>query len=213
MAPQLASPLKFTYSPSLAEFAISVKEYLDQHPEYDGIAGGALIFDSKDRLLIMQRAAHDSMPNLWEIPGGAIDFTDDTILHGMGREVFEEAGLRVSKLNCLVGPGDGHAVFISSTKRLKICKFTFQVEVEGTEMVTLDPNEHQDYLWVTAKDCLNHRVERDGAAVEFKFTRPAQEATILEGFRLRIGAKSNVDRLGETSNEHESGDIIYDFSH
>jgi 8-oxo-dGTP pyrophosphatase MutT (NUDIX family) len=211
MAPQLSSPLSFTHSLSLSEFAIPFKEYLDQHPEYDGIAGGALIFDSQKRLLIMQRAGHDSMPNLWEIPGGAIDITDDTILHGIGREVFEEAGLRVSALSRLIGPGDGHAVFISSRKKLKICKFTFEVEVESTDVVTLDPNEHQDYLWVTAEDCLNHRLERDGAVVEFKFTQPAQEATILEGFRLRMEAESGVDhgerRLMGTRKEIPSSDF------
>jgi 8-oxo-dGTP pyrophosphatase MutT (NUDIX family) len=211
MAPQLSSPLSFTHSLSLSEFAIPLKEYLDQHPEYDGIAGGALVFDSQKRLLIIQRAAHDSLPNLWEIPGGAIDFTDDTILHGMGREVFEESGLRVSALNRLIGPGDGRVVFTNSTKKLKICKFTFEVEVESTDVVTLDPNEHQDYLWVTAEDCLNHGLERDGTVVEFKFTRPAQEATILEGFRLRMEAKPGVDRRRGAINGRGRGDIIYDF--
>jgi 8-oxo-dGTP pyrophosphatase MutT (NUDIX family) len=211
MAPQLSSPLSFTHTHSLSEFAIPLKEYLDQHPEYDGIAGGALVFDSQKRLLIIQRAAHDSLPNLWEIPGGAIDFTDDTILHGMGREVFEESGLKVSALSRLIGPGDGHAVFISTTKKLKICKFTFEVEVESTDVVTLDPNEHQDYLWVTAEDCLNHRLERDGTVAEFKFTRPAQEATVLEGFRLRMEAKPGVDRRRGAINGRGRGDIIYDF--
>lgn len=111
----------------------------------------------------------------------------------------------------LIGPGDGHAVFISSRKKLKICKFTFEVEVESTDVVTLDPNEHQDYLWVTAEDCLNHRLERDGAVVEFKFTQPAQEATILEGFRLRMEAESGVDhgerRLMGTRKEIPSSDF------
>ncbi|PMD66913.1 uncharacterized protein K444DRAFT_605891 [Hyaloscypha bicolor E] len=129
----------------------------------------------------------------------------------MGREVFEESGLRVSALSRLIGPGDGHAVFNSSTKKLKICKFTFEVEVESTDVVTLDLNEHQDYLWVTAEDCLNHRLERDGTVAEFKFTRPAQEATVLGGFRLRMEAKPGVDRRRGAVNGRGRGDIIYDF--
>jgi 8-oxo-dGTP pyrophosphatase MutT (NUDIX family) len=189
MAPQLTSPLSFTYSPSLSPFAIPVKEYLKQHPEYDGIAAGALVFDNQDRLLILQRAAQDSMPNLWEIPGGACDFTDESILHGMAREVFEEAGLKVNALKHLVVPSDGHVVFRSSTRGLLWCKYTFEVEVECTEAVKLDPDEHQDYLWVTEEDCRNYRVERESAGVGFKFTTPAQEATILEGFRLRREGK------------------------
>ncbi|KAE9369193.1 hypothetical protein N431DRAFT_427410 [Stipitochalara longipes BDJ] len=189
MAPQLSSPLSFTYHPSLTPFDVIAKTYLDQHPEYDGIAGGALVFDNRSRLLILQRAAHDSMPNRWETPGGAVDFSDESILHGIAREIFEEAGLRTRKVLRKIGPGDGRTVFLTSTKGLKICKFTFEVEVENTDVVTLDPEEHQDYLWVTEEDCKNHKVERDGEVVEFQFTRPAQEATILEGFRLRKEAK------------------------
>jgi 8-oxo-dGTP pyrophosphatase MutT (NUDIX family) len=179
----------FTYSPSLSHFAVKVQEYLDEQKEYEGIAAGALVFDSQNRMLILQRAAHDSMPNLWEIPGGACGFTDDSILHGIVREVFEEAGLKVVSLREQVGPGDGRVVFLTRTKKLKICKFTFEAEVESTEEVKLDPNEHQDYLWVSEKDCRSHQVERDGAMVEFKITHLEQEATILEGFRLRKEGK------------------------
>ena len=132
------------------------------------------------------------MPNRWETPGGAIDYTDETILHGVAREVFEEAGLRTSKMLNRVGPGDGHTVF-SSRKGLKICKFSFEVEVESTEVVKLDPEEHQDYLWVTEEDCRNHRLEREGKVVEFEFTRQAQEDTILEGFRLRKEEKEEKE--------------------
>ncbi|PMD19202.1 hypothetical protein NA56DRAFT_750674 [Hyaloscypha hepaticicola] len=185
MVPQPSTLLSFTHSPSLAPFAISVEEYLTQHPEYDGLAGGAMVFDSEDRLLIVQRAAHDSMPNLWEVPGGACDSTDESILHGVARELFEETGLRVRELRHLVGPGDGHVVFKTGRKGLIICKFTFEVDVESTGVVALDPNEHQNYLWVTEEDCKEYQVEREGNVVRFQFTTAAQQATVLEGFRLR----------------------------
>jgi hypothetical protein len=55
----------------------------------------------------------------------------------------------------------------------------------------LDPNEHYDCLWVTEEDYRNHQVERDEALVEYKFTRAVQEATILEGFRLRKQARQD----------------------
>jgi len=185
MAHQPSRPLFFTHSPTLTPFAITVEEYLTQHPEYDGLAGGAMVFDREDRLLTVQRAAHDSMPNLWEIPGGACDSTDESILHGIAREVFEETGLRVKELRHLVGPGDGHVVFKTGRKGLIICKFTFEVEVESTEVVTLDPNEHQNYLWVTEENCKEYQVEREGKVVRFRFTTAAQQATVLAGFRLR----------------------------
>jgi 8-oxo-dGTP pyrophosphatase MutT (NUDIX family) len=191
MAP--ASPsLAFTCSSSLSAFAISVKEYLSLHPEFEGIAGGALVFDSQNRLLILQRAPHDSMPNLWEVPGGACDLEDESILHGIAREVWEESGLKVTALKRQIGPADGQ-VFFTITKGLKVCKLTFEAEVESMEVVKLDPNEHQRYLWVSEEECRSHRVEREGELVEIKFTRPAQEDTVLEGFRLRDVTKPDRD--------------------
>jgi 8-oxo-dGTP pyrophosphatase MutT (NUDIX family) len=189
MTTEPSSSLTFTYHPSLTPFNITVKTYLSHHPSYDGIAGSALIFSPQGRLLILQRASHDSMPNRWETPGGAVDFSDPSILDGVAREVLEEAGLRTTKVLRLIGPGDGRTVFFTSRKGLKICKFTFEVEVESTEAVRLDPREHQDYLWVSEEECRGRRVEREGEVVEFEFTGPAQEATILEGFRLRREAK------------------------
>jgi 8-oxo-dGTP pyrophosphatase MutT (NUDIX family) len=131
------------------------------------------------------------MPNLWEIPGGACDFEDESILHGIAREVWEESGLKVTALKRQIGPTDGQVFF--TAKGLKICKFTFEVEVESVEVVKLDPNEHQRYLWVSEEECRSHRVEREGAIVGIKFTRPAQEDMVLEGFRLRDVAKSDRD--------------------
>jgi 8-oxo-dGTP pyrophosphatase MutT (NUDIX family) len=175
------------FSSSLSSLNVSVKEYLALHKEYEGIAIGALIFDSRDRLLVLQRAAHDSMPNLWETPGGACDEEDETILHGVAREVWEESRLKVSAILQQVGPGDGIVFF--TRKGLKVCKYTLEVEVESTEGVKLDPNEHQNYIWVTEEECRGHKVEDGDSVVEIKFTTPAQDATILEGFRLRKAAK------------------------
>lgn len=188
MAPEPAPNPSYTFSSSLATFAIPVKEYLALHPEFEAIAAGALVFDSQDRLLILQRAANDSMPDLWEVPGGACDADNESVLNGIAREVWEESGLKVSALGHLVGDGQ---VFFTRKRQLKVCKFTFAVEVESTEGVKLDPDEHQNYLWVTEDECRSHQVQHEGAVFEFKFTTPTQEATILEGFRLRKVAKSH----------------------
>jgi 8-oxo-dGTP pyrophosphatase MutT (NUDIX family) len=186
MAPEPTPAPSYTFSPSLAPFAIPVKEYLALHPEFEAIAAGALVFDNQDRLLILQRAAGDSMPNLWEVPGGGCDADNESILNGIAREVWEESGLKVSALSHLIGDGQ---VFFTRKRQLKVCKFTFEVEVESTEEVKLDPDEHQNYLWVTEAECRSYQVEREGAVAEFKFTTSAQEATVLEGFRLRKAAK------------------------
>lgn len=188
--PPPAIAFSFALSSSVSSFNVPAKTYLASHGDYDGIASGALVFDSQGRLLILQRAAQDSMPYLWEVPGGACDLDDESILHGVAREVWEESGLNVSALKQLVGPVDG-LVFFTRRRGLKICKYTFEVEVESTERVKLDPNEHQNYRWVTEEECRSRKMEDEGSVVEIKFTTAAQEATILEGFRLRKEAKSH----------------------
>jgi 8-oxo-dGTP pyrophosphatase MutT (NUDIX family) len=179
--------LSFAFSSSVTPFNVHVKTYLASHEECEAIATGALVFDGQDRLLVLQRAANDSMPHLWEIPGGACDEEDETILHGVTREVWEESGLKVSAFRRRVGPDNGHVFF--TRKGLKVCKYSFETEVESTEGVRLDPKEHQNYIWVTEEECRSHKVEDGNSVLEIKFTTPAQEATILEGFRLRKAAK------------------------
>ncbi|KAJ1323654.1 8-oxo-dGTP diphosphatase [Microdochium nivale] len=88
-------------------------------PAPHGIGVGAIVFDrsfpspssssssSSDapqppppRVLLVQRAPHDSMPLKWEIPGGGSDDDDPSVLYACARELQEESGLRATR----VGP-------------------------------------------------------------------------------------------------------------
>ncbi|KAJ9150736.1 hypothetical protein NKR23_g3550 [Pleurostoma richardsiae] len=183
--PEDADPtprFSFTFDPSLAAFNVPLKTFLSSHEQYDAVATGALLFNADGRLLIIRRASHDSMPDRWEIPGGACDNEDDTILHGLAREVWEESGLVISSIVRCVGPDDGTVFF--TRRGLRVCKFTFLATVVEATTVRLDPNEHQSYLWVTEDEFVTRRAFSGGSMVGLTFTTPAQEATISEGFRL-----------------------------
>ncbi|KAL2271972.1 hypothetical protein VTJ83DRAFT_1343 [Remersonia thermophila] len=159
--------------------------------------------EPQDRILIVQRAPHDSMPLRWEVPGGACDPEDPTMLHGLARELWEEAGL---KLRRVVRPvGDEH-VFLTRRGRA-VAKVTCEVEVEtvrsegGDEAlpeVVLDPNEHVRFVWATEEECRKGRAvavvvdagEGEGEGerteeVEIQFTTQAQREVVLQGFELR----------------------------
>jgi 8-oxo-dGTP pyrophosphatase MutT (NUDIX family) len=174
----------FTSSPSLSPLNVPVVTYLASHPEYEAICTASLIFTSSTppKILLVQRAAHDSSPNTWEVPGGGCDDEDPSILHAAVREVWEESGLKVTMIRQLVGEG---YTFITYRKKLKVRGFSFLVEVESTEGVKLDPEEHQEFLWASEEECRRKRVVReDGEVVEIKFTIGEAEGRILEGFRL-----------------------------
>ncbi|CAK7271740.1 hypothetical protein SEPCBS57363_004777 [Sporothrix epigloea] len=118
---------RYTIDPSLESFNVSPNHWMAQNDKhYQGIAVANVVFDSQDRVLLVQRAAHDSMPNRWEVTGGAADQEDDTeslneardqdadesdsrprqsrgtILSAAARELWEEAGLVAQHFSHLV---------------------------------------------------------------------------------------------------------------
>ncbi|KAI1456711.1 NUDIX hydrolase domain-like protein [Annulohypoxylon moriforme] len=173
-----SAPTTFTFSPSSAIYNLSMRDYLIANPKFKGIAVGAFVFNPEGKLLLVQRAAHDSLPSLWEIPGGACDYEDESLLHGVARELWEESGLRASFIGPLIG--EGTEFFIRGTWRM--CKYSFLVEVDGYD-VKLDPNEHQAFLWVTEEEA------RSGQCgdVKFKYTFHEQRQAVLEAFQFRKG--------------------------
>jgi 8-oxo-dGTP pyrophosphatase MutT (NUDIX family) len=159
----------FTAHPSTSSFAVPYETYLSTHPgekfKCKYIATGALVFDASTprRILLIQRAAHDSMPSRWEIPGGGCDKEDPSILHSAARELWEEAGLTATNIGPQVG--DGY-FFLSRSGKLD---------------VELDPSEHQNYAWAAEEEVMARKV----GDVELKFTTREQEAVVLEAFRAR----------------------------
>ena len=213
--------LKFTYDPSLESFNVTPKAWLTSNDKHwDGIASAALVFikttnqasnsnqltpttanqEGKDHLLLVQRAATDSMPNKWETPGGAVDNNGETILQGCIRELLEESSLRGKHIRRIVTEGEGvppGTIFTNRTGVRVFCRFAFEVDVEadtlprddGKEVevtgagyrIVLDPNEHQDWAWVT-EEALGEGKVGDRL---IPLTHSSQWKQAMEGFRLR----------------------------
>ncbi|KAI1288551.1 NUDIX hydrolase domain-like protein [Xylaria venustula] len=173
-----SSPLHFTSDPSVADFNVPLEAYLASSPGLDGLCVGGFVFDDKSRLLLVQRAAHDSFPLRWEVPGGTIDADGQTVLQGLARELWEETGLRARHISGRVGKG---YTFLTHRPTC-VCKHSFVVEVEAFE-VKLDPEEHVAFLWVT-EDEARARKCRD---VDIVYTTKEQEDVVLESFNTRRG--------------------------
>ncbi|KAK5165703.1 uncharacterized protein LTR77_008626 [Saxophila tyrrhenica] len=187
---QPADPLaktNFTFADSLSPYNVSMKAWLTQsnrQNELNGIATAIVISSSENKVLLVQRAAHDSMPGRWEVPGGAVDEEDPTILHAAARELVEEAGLVAAHFTRVVSEKAGldpGYVFSNRAGTATWCRLTFAVEVESCERVTLDPNEHQAHVWATEQEVRDQRVE----GLEIPITTNSVQATILEAFRLK----------------------------
>lgn len=182
-----APDFKFKSHPSVSTFLVSSQNFFSQNPDdlsrYQHLATGAVVFDKSTppRILLIQRAANDSMPNLWETPGGACDDDDETLLYGVARELWEEAGLKATSIGPQVGEG-----YVFHTRSGKtVSKFTFIAEVESEE-VKLDPEEHQKHVWATEEEVKRHRV----GDVVIDFTHSNQEDVVLQAFEVQRGTRA-----------------------
>ena len=62
----MAASVSLDYPPFLQEYAVSEQEYLRQHPQYDLLVTGAVVFNNEGKLLLVQRAADEkAFPTLW----------------------------------------------------------------------------------------------------------------------------------------------------
>jgi 8-oxo-dGTP pyrophosphatase MutT (NUDIX family) len=188
-----APAAKFSTHPSLGGFNVSVKAYRLLNPGFDAIAVGALIFRAAPlkedalELLLIQRSDSEFFPAKWEIPGGACDLEDETILHGLAREVWEETGLELACIGRQVGLGGAPkpvsslngAAFVTPGG-IRVMKYSFIVDVGNAQRIVLNPNEHQRYLWVAGDDFKNLKCH----GTEMEFTTEQQFATIAEAFRV-----------------------------
>lgn len=204
-APPPEASTVFKVSPTINSYNLSAQTWLEinnKTKEYNGLATACAVFHptrTTPHLLILQRAAHDSMPNKWELPGGAVDATDPTVLHGAARELLEEAGLHAQHFTHIITEGPNAApgqVFPNSTRTKTWCRFTFGVEVERTAgeggcEVRLDRNEHQDFVWAMEQDVR----EQGNAEKKLPITKESMRAVMLEAFRLEKERRAECSLL------------------
>ncbi|KAI9678440.1 MAG: hypothetical protein M1829_002038 [Trizodia sp. TS-e1964] len=215
LEPSKPIPIAIQIPQELKHLNVPLASWLEDNPQYTFLAVGALIFvrqrpfekfaDDITLLLLVQRAASErSFPNLWEVPGGGAEPQDPTILHSVAREVFEEVGLRLTRIVRQVGDG------MEFRTRVGNClKLTFEIEVaeipangvalgdttpvaaraEEPELmfeladipIELNPEEHQNYDWADLGE-IQQSIEGKG---RHKFMTKGLSDTLLEGFRLR----------------------------
>ena len=130
----------------------------------------------------MKRTAITKFITGWEVPGGSVDTSDPTILHGLAREVIEETGLKLTKFVRTVGQG----IEFNTGPRKRWIKLNFEIEIQGgangtftialsglpralctdddyappestdeyleNTKIILDPTEHQAFKWATKEE-------------------------------------------------------------
>lgn len=100
-------------------------------------------FDGIEKVFLPRRAASKKfLPNVYELPGGHIDFGED-IVDGLKREINEEFGMTISV-------GDPFATFTYSNPikgSHSIEAIFFATFNEPIENIKIDPDDHSEYGW------------------------------------------------------------------
>ncbi|KZM27812.1 uncharacterized protein EKO05_0010998 [Ascochyta rabiei] len=178
-----ASIRPFDYAASLQKHAIPEGEYLSQHQDVHIICTGAVVFNDEGKILLVQRAKDEkAFPDAWEIPGGKMDGTDETILHAAARELKEETGLTATRVVRQVAQftfSDGWGDRPTKTW----LKLIFQFEVEDAEAVVLDPIEHQSYLWACEEEVVKDLVAE--RSTPLRYISQQNKDVKLEAFKLQ----------------------------
>jgi 8-oxo-dGTP pyrophosphatase MutT (NUDIX family) len=104
----------------------------------------ALVESADGRVLVVRRAAWDTQPGLWELPGGKVD-RGERVQRGLARELEEETGLMLAgarRISCreLISP-----------RGRRIREHVYLVSAIGA--VTLS-DEHDAYAWVESPEDL-----------------------------------------------------------
>jgi 8-oxo-dGTP pyrophosphatase MutT (NUDIX family) len=127
--------------------------------------------------LPLRAATKKFLPNVYELPGGHIDFGEEIVV-GLKREIQEEIGKEVTV-------GDSLAAFtytnpIKGSHSIEVVYFA--QFIGDAENIQLDPEDYSGYRWI-AEDEIDSLPVRD--------SEDPERAIIARGFALLKGAKPN----------------------
>jgi 8-oxo-dGTP diphosphatase len=111
------------------------------------------IVESDGKVLLVRRASWDTMPGMWELPGGKVD-RGEKVMKALARELEEETGLMLADARRVT-----QREMISPRGR-RVREHVYLAGAIGA--VTLS-HEHDAYLWVDSPDGLELTESAAGA--------------------------------------------------
>lgn len=124
--------------------------------------------DGVEKVFLPRRAAIKKFkPNVFEVPGGHIDYGEQ-MEKGLKREVEEELGMKINV-------GDPFAVFtyINEVKQSHSIEVIYFATYDGEQdSITLNADDHSDYVWLAQDEMhLAYSPEKPEDDDEFKALR------------------------------------------
>lgn len=97
-------------------------------------------------LLLRRVGLETTFPNVWEIPSGQLEETDETIAHAVKREVQETTSLNVANIIGEIEP------MTWESKSSSNIQLNYIVTVQPGGSVKTNPEEHSDCVWARLEE-------------------------------------------------------------
>lgn len=124
------------------------------------------------------------LPDVYELPGGHIDFGED-IVEGLKREIFEEFGMNIK-----VGDPFYTFTYMNDIKRAQALEVIyFATFTDAISKISIHPEDHSAYGWF-GEDEIETKVANSKKKID-----DVETQAILRGFALLRGEPHNFGLL------------------
>ena len=115
---------------------------------------GALLKDNKKRLLFVQRSVGSSLPLLWQLPGGTLEWSEK-ITDALKREINEETSGRainpkLFEVNTIIGR--------IKERQIHIVQIIYIARFDGIVRLS---DEHDDFRWMSLDEAKDEKLIGD----------------------------------------------------
>lgn len=139
-------------------------------------------FDGIEKVFLPRRTSTKKfLPNIFELPGGHIDFGEDIVV-GLKREIMEEFEVKANI-------GDPYYVFtyhnhIKDSHSIEV--IYFGVFADDVSKITIHPEDHSEFRWLSEDELRNSTILQDGRKKDDE-----EIEGILRGFEIIRGSELN----------------------
>ena len=146
-------------------------------------------FDGVVKIFVAKRAATKKfLPNIYELPGGHIDFGED-IVEGLKREIEEELGMTVTM-------GDPFAAFsyINEVKGSHSAEIIYFAKFnEPIEQVSINSEDHSKYDWFSRDEVItNQKYMSPTDKIKYTGNVDPEYDAVLKGLDILAGKSVNT---------------------
>ena len=183
-------PIDTELPPTLRFLEGPISNYFSAKPPYNNVIFEALIFTpppQPPRILLLQHtsggADSNAFSSYWQVPSGKPLADDPTLLHTLARVVREQTGLRLSKVETMIGTEEGFGSRHTGT--VQWMRMLYIVEVAELAFNSKDVSAHGgpegDYSRQSSESSTWEKLDLDSVQIQMDLDKHISYVWATEG--------------------------------